>query len=67
MSRCQYCRKKGSIMLTCKACDLVLCSRCIDMTIHNCTKIDEYKTEKRKSLENTLVKNKTTENKRLHT
>jgi hypothetical protein len=66
MPRCQKCNKKSSILLECRACQLGCCSRCIDMSIHNCIKVVEYSIEKRKTLENNLMNNKTQENKRLH-
>ena len=63
MTRCQKCRKKSSVILTCKACNLECCSRCIDMSIHECQKTIDFINEKRKSLEDVLLNNKTKETK----
>ena len=56
MPKCNFCKKKSSCILLCKWCNLSLCTRCIDMTIHECKNINEYKTDRRKSLESNLVK-----------
>lgn len=64
MVRCEFCKKKSSVPIECKACKLNLCTRCIDMSIHNCKNIIEYCYEKRKSLENILLENKTPETKK---
>ena len=66
MPRCDFCKKKAGLnLLICKQCDSSLCTRCIDMSIHECTEIEKFKDERRKSLENTLLSNKTVTNKRL--
>jgi len=66
MPRCEFCNKKvGLSMISCNACEKHLCTRCIDMSLHKCEKIESYKEEKRKYLEISLLSNKTIENKRL--
>jgi len=59
MSRCDFCKKKSSVPIDCSACKLSLCTRCIDMSIHQCEKLEDYKNEKRALLEQTLFSNKT--------
>jgi len=64
MPRCVFCRKKAGLnLIDCKSCEKQLCTRCIDMSIHKCEQLDKYKEEKRKSLEDYLLANKTIENK----
>lgn len=64
MARCEFCHKKAGLnLIACKACEKQLCSRCIDLSIHKCDKLDKYKEDKRKSLEDYLLANKTSDNK----
>lgn len=65
MPRCDFCKKKNSILLECKACSGNHCPRCVDLSVHECKKTEEYVNEKRKSLETALIQNKTEVNKRL--
>ena len=66
MPRCEFCRKKAGLnLIQCKPCEKQLCTRCIDMSIHECDKLETYKEEKRKSLESSLLANKTVGKKRL--
>ena len=50
---CFRCKRKG-IPINCRFCDSGFCSRCIDLSIHNCSGLDEYKNEKKKILEKQL-------------
>lgn len=50
---CSLCKKKG-IPLDCRFCNSGFCSRCIDLSIHKCKGIDEWKKEKREVLEKQL-------------
>ena len=62
MGRCEFCRKKAGLnLIDCKSCEKQLCTRCIDMSIHKCDQLEKYKEEKRKSLEESLLANKTME------
>lgn len=64
MPRCEFCRKKAGLnLIGCKSCEKQLCTRCIDMSIHECEQLEKYKEKKRKALENCLLANKTVENK----
>ena len=64
MPRCELCHKKAGLnLITCKFCEKELCTRCIDMSIHKCEKIDKYVEEKRKALEDSLLENKTVDKK----
>ena len=58
MVRCGFCKKKTGVPITCKACSLELCTRCIDLSIHECKKIENAVNEKKKILEDNLMKNK---------
>lgn len=50
---CSLCRKKG-IPIDCRYCNNSLCARCIDLTIHNCSGIEDWKKEKISVLEKQL-------------
>jgi len=64
MGRCEFCRKKAGLnLIDCKSCKKNLCTRCIDMSIHKCDQLDKYKEEQRKSLEDSLLANKTIDKK----
>ena len=64
MGRCEFCRKKAGLnLIGCKSCEKQLCTRCIDLSIHNCDKLEKYIEEKRQSLEKSLLANKTFEKK----
>ena len=63
MPRCSVCRKKSSVILQCKSCVQDCCSSCIDMSIHKCKNIDDYRNNKQKQLERELSKNKTVDSK----
>ena len=64
MPRCEFCRKKAGLnLIECKSCGKKLCTRCIDMSIHKCDQLDKYKEDKRKSLEDSLMSNKTSDKK----
>lgn len=64
MPRCEFCRKKAGLnLISCKSCKKQLCTRCIDMSVHKCDQLEKYKEEKRKSLEHSLLGNKTTDKK----
>jgi hypothetical protein len=61
--KCKNCRKKKSILLECKYCNIGFCGKCIELDIHNCKKIDECRKRKRDELENKLLSEKSIENK----
>ncbi len=61
--RCKNCRKKKSILLECKYCNIGFCSGCIELEIHKCKKIDECRKRKRETLETKLLSEKTIQNK----
>ena len=61
--RCKNCCKKFCVLLDCKSCDCSYCTRCIDMSIHDCKNIDDYKFEQRKKLKTTLENQQTKEHK----
>ena len=63
MARCKNCKKKCSCPIQCNSCKLDLCTRCIDISIHECTNLKEYIDEKRKILEEKLLSNKTIDKK----
>lgn len=64
MTRCTFCRKKSGLnIICCKSCKKLLCTRCIDMSIHKCDNLEEYKQEQRNILENSLLSNKTVDSK----
>ena len=61
MPKCRYCKKRNSCVLECKACKNILCTRCIDMSIHKCEAFDKYKETERDKLNIKLNQQKTNE------
>jgi hypothetical protein len=61
--KCNNCRKKKSILLECKYCNIAFCSACIELDIHKCKKINECRKRKRETLENKLLSEKSVINK----
>jgi len=42
MSKCKHCYKKMGITgITCKYCNLYLCSKCVQLEIHQCRNIQD--------------------------
>ena len=53
--RCKNCKKKkGIYLIECKKCNKKFCIKCLGFDIHNCIKKDEYLSEQKKKLEETL-------------
>ena len=64
MGRCQFCRKKAGLnLIGCKSCENQFCTRCIDLSIHECDQLEKCKEKQRKNLEKSLVNNKTVDKK----
>ena len=56
--RCNFCKKKKSILLDCKYCKIDFCAKCIDILNHQCNNLDDCKKRKRDELENKLYSEK---------
>ena len=67
-SKCKNCNKKCSLILQlkCNSCDELFCTSCLQVQIHQCPNIDEFISNKRKFLEDNLLKNKTVSNKKTY-
>ena len=55
MVRCEYCKKKSSVVLPCKACQHSYCTRCIQLEIHKCANLDNVCNDDIKRLEDKLM------------
>ena len=56
MPSCINCKKKKSVCLDCKCCSKQLCTRCIDMSIHDCKQADVKRQEHKLLLQSKLIK-----------
>lgn len=40
MPKCENCKKKCGIPMSCTSCSADLCYRCLNLTVHACPKVD---------------------------
>ena len=57
--KCFSCKKKSSVGLKCKWCNIEFCSYCINIDIHLCSQSEFCKSSKQSLLSEQLEKNKT--------
>lgn len=59
MPKCDYCKRKNHLSMSCKWCLGSLCTTCLAVEIHECANIEQMKEHNLKKLEEDLNKNKT--------
>lgn len=61
--KCKYCKSKKVMLLECKYCNKEFCVSCIEIIKHKCKKSDNCRKRKRDELEETLLSQKSIQNK----
>ena len=55
MPKCENCKKKCGIPMTCTCCDAKVCFRCLNLTVHNCPRADVKAKQQISDLEKKLA------------
>ncbi len=55
MPKCENCKKKCGIPMTCTCCDAKVCYKCLNLTVHKCPKMDEKSKQHLADLEKKLA------------
>ncbi len=55
MPKCENCKKKCGIPMTCTCCDAKLCYKCLNLTVHKCPKMEEKSKQHLLDLEKKLA------------
>jgi hypothetical protein len=59
MPRCNCCRKKNHLLMSCKWCVCDFCTICLAVESHQCANIESMKEHHLKKLKEDLIKHKT--------